>query len=61
VLSQLEPETRITFPRRGKFGESTLDYIMLRDLAVDGRPFVLPAGKVSDHNPVFVVLDRPGD
>ena len=61
VLSQLEPETRITFPRRGKFGESTLDYIMLRDLAVNGRPFVLPAGKVSDHNPVFVVLDRPGD
>ena len=61
VLSSLEPEMRITFPRRGKFGESTLDYIMLRDLAVDGRPFVQPAGKVSDHNPVFVVLDRPGD
>jgi endonuclease/exonuclease/phosphatase family metal-dependent hydrolase len=61
VLSSLEPEMRITFPRRGKFGESTLDYIMVRNLAVDGRPFVLPAGKVSDHNPVFVVLDRPGD
>ena len=57
VLSQLEPEARITFPRRGKFGESTLDYIMVRDIKPDGEPFVLPAGRISDHNPVFVVIE----
>jgi len=57
VLSSLDPAMRITFPRRGKFGGSTLDYIMVRDLAVEGEPFVTQAGKVSDHNPVFAVLD----
>ena len=57
VLSSVGPEERITFPRRGKFGGSTLDYIMVRGLAAEGDPFVAAAGSVSDHNPVFVVLD----
>jgi len=57
VLSSLDHAMRITFPRRGKFGGSTLDYIMVRDLSAEGDPFVLPAGKISDHSPVFVVIE----
>ena len=57
VMDLIDPIARITYPGRGKWAGTTLDYIFHRGFKVVGKPFVLPAEEISDHNPVFVNLD----
>lgn len=51
------PETaRVTYPGKGRWSNSTFDYIMFRGFVCGGPTRVIPAQGVSDHNPVFTVL-----
>ena len=59
VMELLDPLARATYSGRGKWGGTTLDYVFHRGLRTSGGPFVLSAGEISDHNPVFVNLDCP--
>ena len=54
VLELIPDKRRVTHPGRGRWGDTALDYIMVRGLEVDGKPVVHPADRVSDHRPVFV-------
>lgn len=56
VLEALPPDQRFTHPGRGKWPNSALDYIMLRNLSPAGVPVTVSAAGVSDHNPLFVTL-----
>lgn len=60
-LDFLAPEYRITYPKRGKWGGTTLDYIFLRGLeTVSGAPpIIMSAKEISDHDAVFVNLALP--
>ena len=55
-LELLPPDRRATHRSRGRWGNSALDYIMLRGLGADGPPVIVSAEGISDHNPVFVVI-----
>jgi endonuclease/exonuclease/phosphatase family metal-dependent hydrolase len=61
VLSALPPDGRATYETKGKWGNSALDYIMLKGLKTDAPPVIVPSGGVSDHNPVFVNVEVPPD
>lgn len=57
AMDLVDPLSRITYPGRGRRAGTTLDYIFYRGLKATGKPFVMPAEKISDHNPVFANLD----
>ena len=59
VLSLLPPDGRATHRSGGRWGNSTLDYIMLKGPVPLQSPVILPADGISDHNPVFVNIDFP--
>lgn len=56
ALELLPPERRGTYPNR-KWGDSALDYIFTRGFVLKGEPVVVQAGGVSDHNPVFQLVE----
>lgn len=56
-LERISPVLRVTHPGSGRFGDSVLDYVFLRALDFVGNPLVVPAGEVSDHSPVFVIIN----
>lgn len=56
-LETLPSDRRITHPGKGKWGNSALDYILLRGIRAAGPPVIVPAEGLSDHNPVFVTLE----
>jgi len=55
VLELLPPAARVTHPNV-RYGGSTLDYIFTAALEPIGPPRILPAGELSDHDPVFTLL-----
>jgi len=55
LLSLLPPAARATYPN-ARHGDSTLDYLFVRDFESVASPCVVPAGDLSDHNPVFALL-----
>lgn len=57
VLELLDAPLRVTYPGRGKWGNGALDYIMVRGLDAASTPTIISAEGISDHNPVFVVLE----
>lgn len=57
ALALMPSERRFTHPGRGKWPNSALDYIMLRNLPPRAAPVTVSAEGVSDHNPVFVSVD----
>lgn len=57
VLEILPPALRATHPGKGKWSDSALDYIMLRDIEPSGLPAIIPAAGISDHDAVMVVID----
>ena len=54
----LPPDKRATHPSRGKWHNSALDYIMIRDLKMESLPSTVSAEGISDHNPVFVNISN---
>ncbi len=58
-LELLPPAERITYPKSGKWGGTTLDYVFIRGLkARSGSPaFIIPSGEISDHDAVFVNIE----
>lgn len=52
-LARLSEADRTTHPNR-RFGDSTLDYIMIRGLRVVANPVIEPGDPISDHHAVFV-------
>ena len=58
VMEALPPARRITHPGRGKWRNATFDYVMVRGLKVREPGVVLSADGLSDHNPVFTVLEE---
>ncbi len=56
VLESLPKDSRVTYPKRGKWGLTALDYIFLRGVEPSGPPTIGSADGVSDHNPVFVTI-----
>ena len=56
VLARLAPSARVTHPNRS-WGDSVLDYIFLRGFTPIGLAVVPPAEGLSDHNPVFQLVD----
>ena len=55
-LSRLPEGERATHPSRS-FGDSTLDYVMVRGLKVVKNPVIEPSSAISDHSAVFVLCD----
>jgi hypothetical protein len=51
----LPAAARVTHPSR-TWGDSTLDYIFTRGLVPEGPAHVPPAGALSDHAPVFLLV-----
>ena len=60
TLELMPSSLRITYPGRGKWGNSALDYIMLKSLEPCGPPFTVSAEGISDHDPVFVNIESGG-
>lgn len=58
LLLLLPKEARGTYPNP-RHGNSTLDHIFIRSLDPVGAPVIVPAGTVSDHNPVFGLVQVP--
>lgn len=58
-LEILGPDERITYPKKGKWGGTTLDYVFMRGFKVrpGQRPFVVSAKGISDHDAVFVNIE----
>lgn len=58
-LELLDPNERITYPKTGKWGGTTLDYIFMRGFKVcpGDKPFVASAKGISDHDVVFVNIE----
>ena len=54
TLELMPASLRVTYPGSGKWGNSALDYIMLKALEPCGPPFTVSAEGISDHDPVFV-------
>lgn len=57
ALELLPENERATYIGRGKWGDSTLDYIFYRDLSPLSAAKVFSAQGCSDHNPVFITLE----
>ena len=57
ALEPLAHKDRATYIGRGKWGDSTLDYIFYRNLNPLGAAKTFPSKECSDHRPVFVVLE----
>ena len=57
ALAAVEGPARVTYPGRGRWGDSVFDYVFTRDVAVSGEPLVYAPCEVSDHRPVFVRVD----
>lgn len=55
ALARLPAAARVTHPSR-TWGDSTLDYIFTRGLVPEGSAHVPPAGALSDHAPVFLLV-----
>ena len=53
ALAALPEDERVTHPNR-RYGDSVLDYVMLRAFKIVGKPLVVPVESVSDHYAVFV-------
>ena len=58
ALDDIPAQERITYPKRGKFGGTTLDYIMFRSFGKPSAAGVVSASGISDHNAVFAVFDE---
>lgn len=56
ALARLPADARGTHPNR-KWGASTLDYVFVRGFTFDGRAFIPSAQGLSDHDPVFQLLE----
>ncbi|MBO7237010.1 MAG: endonuclease/exonuclease/phosphatase family protein [Kiritimatiellae bacterium] len=58
-LEFLSPEKRITYPKRGKWGGTALDYIFIRGLRISSgaRVQIISAGEISDHDAVFINVE----
>ncbi len=56
-LESLSPKERATYIGRGKWGDSTLDYIFYRNWKPLGAAKTFSSKDCSDHCPVFVVLE----
>jgi endonuclease/exonuclease/phosphatase family metal-dependent hydrolase len=58
-LEFLPPEKRITYPKRGKWGGTALDYIFIRGLRIspEFQAQIVSSRKISDHDAVFVNLE----
>ena len=59
VVARLPEGERGTHPNR-RWGDSALDYIFVRGLDAVGAPATFPSEELSDHKPLFVVLDASG-
>jgi endonuclease/exonuclease/phosphatase family metal-dependent hydrolase len=59
VVARIPEGERGTHPNR-RWGDSALDYIFVRGLDVVGAPAIFPSEELSDHKPLFVVLDAAG-
>ena len=59
VVARIPEGERGTHPNR-RWGDSALDYIFVRGLGVAGAPATFPSEELSDHMPLFVVLDAAG-
>ena len=59
VVARLPDGKRGTHPNR-RWGDSALDYIFVRGLDAVGAPAIFPSEELSDHKPLFVVLDAAG-
>ena len=53
ALAALPEDERVTHPSR-TFGDSALDYVMMRGFRQVGKPVIMSADTVSDHWAVFV-------
>ena len=60
VLALVPEDSRETYPGKGRWRGSALDYIFLRGLSAAGEPRVVSSQGLSDHNPVVAVLDVSG-
>lgn len=58
-LELLSPAKRATYPKTGKWGWTTFDYVFVRGLKVSSGipPQIIPAGEISDHDAVFVNIE----
>lgn len=58
-LSLLPEALRATYPKRGKWGGTTLDYVFLRGIApvAGSMPLILSSEGLSDHDAVFVTIE----
>ncbi len=56
-LEPLSPKERATHIGRGKWGDSTLDYIFYRNWRPLSAAKTFPSKDCSDHCPVFVILE----
>jgi hypothetical protein len=58
-LEFLAPEKRITYPKRGKWGGTALDYIFIRGLRISSGAGaqIISAGEISDHDAVFINVE----
>lgn len=58
-LELLPPSERSTYPKRGKWGGTTLDYIFLRALRTSSgfQPQIISSSGISDHDAVFVNVE----
>ena len=57
VLALVPEDYRETYPGKGRWRGSVLDYIFLRGVSSSGEPRVIGSQGLSDHNPVVAVLD----
>ena len=55
-LERLPPEKRGTYPHK-RYGDSALDYIMIRGLSSEESPKIVPNDALSDHYALFAVLN----
>lgn len=58
-LELLGEGERATYPKRGKWGGTTLDYVFTRGFKpqAGSKPVIVPAGDISDHDAVFVNIE----
>lgn len=54
--AQLPLGDRVTLPGKGKYRDTTFDYLLFRGFKQPGK-FQVPKAKVSDHRPVLIELD----
>lgn len=59
ALALLPSSARVTHPARGRWCGRAFDYVMYRGLRAKGLPEIHSAGRLSDHDPVFVTFENP--